>query len=92
MSLPSGYTLLEYIESTGTQYIDTGVTLSGTAIKMIVDFQFTTYVNNSFLTRAYGSGGTFGAGLYSNSFYTEGFTASQTLKSKRHRTWRLLQR
>lgn len=25
MSLPSGYTQLEYIESTGTQYIDTGV-------------------------------------------------------------------
>ena len=25
MSLPSGYTRLEYIESTGTQYIDTGV-------------------------------------------------------------------
>ena len=24
MSLPSGYTRLEYIESTGTQYIDTG--------------------------------------------------------------------
>ncbi len=26
--LPSGYTRLEYIQSTGTQYIDTGVTLS----------------------------------------------------------------
>lgn len=26
MSLPSGYTRLEYIESTGTQYINTGVT------------------------------------------------------------------
>ena len=28
MSLPSGYLQLEYIESTGTQYIDTGVVLS----------------------------------------------------------------
>ena len=37
MSLPSGYTRLEYIESTGTQYIDTGfIPNQDTRIDMVV--------------------------------------------------------
>lgn len=38
MSLPSGYTRLEYIESTGTQYIDTGFKPTGNS-KLEVTFQ-----------------------------------------------------
>ena len=40
MSLPSGYTRLEYIESTGTQYIDTGFKPTGNS-KLEVTFQTT---------------------------------------------------
>lgn len=38
MSLPSGYKLLEYIQSTGTQYVDTGFKPKGTT-KVVCDFQ-----------------------------------------------------
>lgn len=38
--LPSGYTQLEYIESTGTQYIDTGVVPNG-KMRVVCDFQLT---------------------------------------------------
>lgn len=38
MALPSGYTPLEYIESTGSQYVDTGIT---DLIEFITDIQFT---------------------------------------------------
>ncbi len=45
-SLPTGYTQLEYIESTGTQYIDTGYTANGsTSIDM--DFMFTVSKNQA---------------------------------------------
>lgn len=37
MALPSGYTKLEFIESTGTQYIDTGFVPSSTT-SVIIDF------------------------------------------------------
>lgn len=36
--LPSGYTQLEYIESTGSQYIDTGFTPNGNT-RVVLDFQ-----------------------------------------------------
>ncbi len=43
--LPTGYTALEYIESTGTQYIDTGI--QGTSnIGVSVDFQYTNSETN----------------------------------------------
>ena len=38
MSLPSGYTRLEYIESTGTQYIDTGFKPNNNT-RVILDFE-----------------------------------------------------
>ena len=38
MSLPSGYKRLEYIQSTGTQYIDTGFKPTGST-KVVCDFQ-----------------------------------------------------
>ena len=34
-TLPSGYVELEYIESSGTQYIDTGVTITSTMFDII---------------------------------------------------------
>ncbi|MBQ7244877.1 MAG: hypothetical protein IJS34_00700 [Alphaproteobacteria bacterium] len=41
--LPNGYTALEYIESTGTQYIDTGITPSST--KLQVNFKMQSLAN-----------------------------------------------
>ena len=38
--LPTGYTALEYLESTGTQYIDTGV-IPNSNTGVIADFQYT---------------------------------------------------
>ncbi len=38
--LPSGYTALEYIESTGTQYIDTGIAKTSLVFKVEVDVSF----------------------------------------------------
>ena len=39
-TLPNGYTQLEYIESTGTQWIDTGIAPSNNT-GLIIDFQYT---------------------------------------------------
>jgi hypothetical protein len=47
--LPAGYTPLEYIESTGTQYIDTGVVLGDVASEVYVDFQKTDDTMNTSL-------------------------------------------
>jgi len=38
--LPSGYRQLEYLESTGTQYIDTGISFSNNDDSMIIDLKF----------------------------------------------------
>ena len=48
--LPSGYTKLNYLESTGTQYIDLGVTpLEIIKMQLIFDYKITDYANNSVL-------------------------------------------
>ena len=36
--VPDGYTQLEYIESTGTQYIDTGISVPHESLKVVVQF------------------------------------------------------
>ena len=41
-SVPSGYTELEYIESTGTQYIDTGYKPTSENLKFYLEFMQTT--------------------------------------------------
>ena len=46
MSLPSGYKRLEYIQSSGTQYIDTGVAANGNT-GFAVDFSTTSAVSTS---------------------------------------------
>lgn len=38
--IPDGYTLLEYVESTGSQYLDTGIVPKSTT-RLCVDFQYT---------------------------------------------------
>ena len=40
ISLPSGYKKVEYIESTGTQYIDTGVYPSGNSFRVVMKFRY----------------------------------------------------
>ena len=40
-ALPDGYTKLEYIESSGTQYINTGI-VPKTTTRVVVDFSLTT--------------------------------------------------
>lgn len=68
LALPSGYKRLEYIESTGTQYVNTGVYISHTnanRLKITVDKQIITPGQLS-----YGLDGTGNAGSpYFNSFY-----------------------
>lgn len=72
MSLPSGYTRLEYIESTGTQYIDTGI--KGTS---------TMRVKVEFMVLGFGSGTTFvfGSQTPETARYTLGFTSDGIFRS-----------
>ena len=44
MALPSGYTQLDYLEATGTQYIDLGTTAND-SMNVIIDAEFTTTPN-----------------------------------------------
>lgn len=44
--LPSGYTQVEYIESSGTQYIDTGFTPNQDT-RVVMDVQLTTYTSST---------------------------------------------
>lgn len=77
--LPAGYTPLEYIESTGQQYIDTGVKLSP-SLSAFVDFQFTKTDSDkwcfSILEQA--TGARWSAGIFQGSFYLENMEASQS--------------
>lgn len=47
MSLPAGFTQLEYIESSGTQYIDTGVSIPHATARVLVDFEVTSIPTSS---------------------------------------------
>ena len=67
MALPSGYTQLNYIQSSGTQYINTGFTPTANT-RLVMDFQLTTAgtgnnalfaVVGQFSFRWYGSGSKF---------------------------------
>lgn len=56
-SLPSGYTQLEYIESSGAQYIDTGVAASDT-VGIQLDVEIATFVSGNVFAGSRGSGDT----------------------------------
>lgn len=51
-NLPSGYKQLDYIESTGSQYINSGYKISSNHAKIVMDFQLTTLPSDSY---AFGS-------------------------------------
>ena len=71
-SLPEGYTELEYLQSTGTQYIDTGFKPSNYT-RVVADF----------MVDAWGSGTTFlfGAQTSNNQRYCLGFSSSGTMRN-----------
>ena len=56
MSLPSGYKRLEYIQSSGTQYIDSGVFVKSENLKIDLTFMYTANAGNSSLYGAETSG------------------------------------
>lgn len=78
VALPSGYTKLEYIQSSGTQYIDTGVSLT-TAISLTLDWQLVTYASDKWFLSALNTGTNQGLriGAYENAFYLQNAMASQ---------------
>lgn len=79
-TLPSGYTALTYIESTGTQYIDTGINAS-VGTKAVLSFQATTTPTTNWWILSAVTSGTvlFRAGVNASAFRTDaGFTYSQT--------------
>ena len=67
--LPKEYQEIEYIESTGTQYIDTGIKHTGNDIKQVMTVSFTKYVSSG----EYGLISTWGGGYnYSNLYLSTG--------------------
>lgn len=80
--LPDGYTQLEHIESTGTQYIDTGVVPSEVGYKAEVSFRATSVPSSgeSWILAAYqSSSANWRCGFSNGSFHTSGgFSYSQT--------------
>ena len=83
--LPDGYTQLDYIQSDGNQYIDTGV-LGSDINKVVVDFQFTSSQSTTEqeVAACIADGGKLQIGWYSNSFITTGGASySQTSYSAR---------
>ena len=84
--LPDGYTQLDYIQSNGNQYIDTGV-LGKDINKVIVDFQFTSSQSTTEQEVAaviVDGNNKLQIGWYSNSFITTGGASySQTSYSAR---------
>ena len=85
--LPTGYTPLEYIESTGTQYIDTGYAWTSLNRKVDMDVMVTTYVSNSHFfasthERAYDLNPYFGSASGSFSTYIGGRNYLSTTSNK----------
>lgn len=84
--LPNGYTRLEYIESSGTQYIDTGV-IAKTGIESKMEFSFTKVPSDAGMLGARKSGNRFYIVHYYGSFtigygeyYTTGVKATAGTK------------
>lgn len=62
--LPSGYTELEYIQSSGTQYIDTGYVITSENMKVVIKFAYTAAHSDATLFGSETTGIT-GSGEYS---------------------------
>lgn len=73
MSLPSGYTRLEYIESTGAQYIDTGYHLNSNNEKIEMKFRYTESFSEKTLIgtqdSAYSTATRYSINIYQNTLY-----------------------
>lgn len=85
--LPIGYTQLAYIQSTGTQYIDTGI-IPSVGYRAEVDFQATSEPTSNWwvLSAVVSASKLWRAGINTSSFRTDGgFTYNQT-SSKTSRT------
>ena len=83
--LPDGYTQLDYIQSDGNQYIDTGV-LGSDINKVVVDFQFTSSQSTTEqeVAACIDGGNKLQIGWYASSFITTGGASySQTSYSAR---------
>ena len=79
--VPDGYTQLEYIESDGTQCLDTGVALNSTDLTGTIDFQITDTSTDQWISGAIKSDYSTGieGGIYKSAFYSSlGFSYSQT--------------
>ncbi len=74
-----GYTPLDYLESTGTQYIDTGVLIDSTDYHGTIDFQFTDAAFNKWFAGAM-TDGVIGieGGIYGGFYTGNGFSYSQS--------------
>ena len=80
-TLPAGYTELEYIESTGTQYIDTGISITSGNFQIDADMQFTSTASPQYFG-IYG-GGYFG--ITDDYFAAGGRTISKSADTQRHK-------
>lgn len=69
--LPSGYTELEYLKGTGTQYINTEYVPSSTT-SVQIKFSVTNASTNEIWAIAIWNGSSYRAGLVSRTFYTDG--------------------
>ncbi len=79
--LPNGYTALEYLQSTGTQYIDTGITITSGNFQIDADMQFTSTASPQYF-------GIFGGGYFGitdNYFAAGGRTISKSADTQRHK-------
>lgn len=81
MSLPSGYTRLEYIESTGTQYINTGYKMTSNYEELNMKFRFLSSYSGKTLIGTQDSSYS-GATLYSINIYQ-----NQLFVANSHNVW-----
>lgn len=72
--LPAGYEKLDYIETTGTQYIDTGITMK-TSTTIDCRFEVIDRVNDYLFGQEQNSGSMMYSGLYNASVYEYGWNA-----------------
>lgn len=76
LGVPTNYQQLEYIEGTGSQYIDTGLAFDIAGCQAEINFQYTSNASNQFFC---GTNMDFEGGIYESKFYTDsGFTYSQS--------------
>lgn len=66
--LPQGAVRVEYLQSTGTQYIITNTYPSKTNTKMVLDYEFTVNTNEQLMGAGYANNNRFNLGISANKF------------------------